>query len=389
VATNGEASDVYARMGVKKLINAQSWVTGLGGSLMRREVFSAMEEAGRYFVDMEELHDAAGRVVARACGAEAGMVTAGAAAGNMLMSAAVMTETDDVRIERLPDTSGMKNEILIFKAQRNHYDKMFEVPGARLVEVGMPNVARRYHLEAGLGEKTAAVAYIFAPFLKQPLTLRETSEIAHARGIPVLVDASAMVPPIENLTRFVREGADMVTFSGGKGIAGPQNSGLLAGKTELIRAARKNYMNPASARASVVRAAKVSKETIVGLVTAIELFLDSDHSAIWNDWRVRAEYIVDRIRGIPGIRAVVEEEPNRQGPQPVIYFEASWKGPSPESVRKLLREGTPPIHVGRGGYRDEINVVMVNVQKGEEKIIAEALDRILRGSQDSNRPSKA
>lgn len=374
------ASDVYDRLGVKKVINAQSWVTALGGSLMRREIFTAMEEAGRHFVDMEELQDAAGRVVARACGAEAGMVAAGAAAGNMLMAAAVMTGTDESKIERLPDTTGMKNEILIFKAQRNHYDKMFEVAGARLVEVGMPNVARRYHLESGIAEKTAAVVYTFAPFLKQPMSLRETVEIAHAKGTPVLVDASAMVPPIDNLTRYIREGADLVTYSGGKGIGGPQNTGLLAGRGDLIRAARKNYMNPGSGRASITRAAKVSKESIVGLVTAIELLLDSDHEAIWTAWRSRASYIAEQLTGIQGLRVVVEEETNRQGPQPVIYFEPSWKGPAPEEVRRKLREQDPPIYVGRGGYRDEINIVMVNVQPGEEKLIADRLVRILRPS---------
>jgi L-seryl-tRNA(Ser) seleniumtransferase len=365
-------------MGIPTVINAQSWVTALGGSLMRPEVFAAMEEAGRYFVEIEKLHDAAGEVVARAVGAEAGFVTAGAAAGNLLMAAAVMTGSDEAKIERLPDTTGMKNEVLIFKAQRNYYDKAFEVSGARLVEVGMPGGARQYHLEAAFTDRTAGVALIFAPFIRQPLSLFEVVEIAHSRGVPVIVDASAEVPPIGNLTRYTAEGADMVTFSGGKGIRGPQNSGLLAGKRELIKAARMNYQYPGPSRAGIGRAAKVSKETLVGLMTAIELLLETDHEAVWAGWRAKAEYIAGRLKGIPGTRVVVEEEENRQGPQPVIYFDQGWKGLAPAQIRARLREGDPPIWVGGGGYGDEINMAMVNVQDGEEVVIADRLLAILR-----------
>jgi L-seryl-tRNA(Ser) seleniumtransferase len=372
------ASNIYSRMGIPTVINAQSWVTALGGSLMRPEVFAAMEEAGKYFVEIEKLHDAAGDVVARAVGTEAGFVTAGAAAGNLLMAAAVMTGTDEAKIERLPDTTGMKNQILIFKSQRNYYDKAFEVSGARLVEVGMPGGARQYHLEAAFSDRTAAVALVFAPFLAQPLSLFEVVEIAHSRGVPVIVDASAEVPPIRNLTRYTAEGADMVTFSGGKGIRGPQNSGVLAGKRELIKAARMNYQYPGPSTAGIGRAAKVSKETLVGLMTAIELLLETDHEAVWAAWKAKAEHIARRLKGIPGTRVVVEEDENRQGPQPVVYFEKDWRGPSPAQIRARLREGDPPIWVGGGGYGDEINMAMVNVQDGEEVVIADRLLAILK-----------
>ncbi|MBI2964644.1 MAG: aminotransferase class V-fold PLP-dependent enzyme [Chloroflexi bacterium] len=373
-------SNIYSRMGIPTVINAQSWVTALGGSLMRPEVFAAMEEAGKYFIEIEKLHDAAGEVVAKAVGTEAGFVCAGAAAGNLLMAAAVMTGTDEAKIERLPDTTGMKNEILIFKAQRNYYDKTFEVSGATLIDVGMPGGAHQYHLEAAFTEKTSAVAYIVAPMLKQPLSLFEVVEIAHSRGVPVIVDASAQVPPIQNLTRYTAEGADMVTFSGGKGICGPQNSGLLAGKRDLIKAARMNYQYPGPSRAGIARAAKVSKETLVGLMTAIELLLKTDHEAVWGAWRAKADHIAGRLKGMPGTRVVVEEDENRQGPQPVIYFEKSWKGLSPADVRKRLREGDPPIWVGGGGYGDEINMAMVNVQDGEERVIADRLLELLRSN---------
>ncbi len=369
--------DIYDRLGVQKVINAQSWVTVLGGSLMRPEVFRAMEEAGQHFVIMEQLYAAAGKVVASACGAEAGMVCAGASSGNLLMAASILTGTDDAKIEQLPDTKGMKNEILMFKCQRNYYDKAFEQSGARLIDVGMPDGARPYHLEGAINDRTAAVAYVFAPSMKRPISLSEVVKIAHARGVPVIVDASAEVPPIENLTMPMKMGADMVTYSGGKGLAGPQNAGLVAGRKDLVAAALKHYMNPGSSRASVGRPAKVSKETIVGMVTAIELFLDADHAGIWDGWRAQARSIATAVEGIPGLRVVVEENENRQGPQPVIYFEAGWKGLSPAEIGKQMRNGNPPVMLGVSGDNDAINMAMVNVQPGEEKIIAARLLEIL------------
>jgi L-seryl-tRNA(Ser) seleniumtransferase len=159
---------------------------------------------------------------------------------------------------------------------------------------------------------------------------------------------------------------------------GPQNSGLLAGRKDLIAAAQKNYMNPGSSRGSIGRPAKVSKETIVGLVTAIELFLESDHAAVWDGWRAQARHIASRVQGIKGLHVTVEEGMNRQGPQPVIYLGSDWKGPSPDEIRKRLRQGNPPIYCGGGQFGNDVSFAMVNVQPGEEKIIADRLVEILK-----------
>ena len=289
--------DIYDRLGVTKVINARSWVTALGGSIMRPEVFAAMEEAGQHFVNMDELMAASGDVVARACGAEAGMVCAGAAAGNLLMAAAAITGTDRDRVDRIPDTTGMKNEFVIFKSQRNSPMTMHLRPPA---ESSSRSARRRRLLRTSsrrpFGEQTAAVLYILAPFHPRPLTLEETIEIGHAHDVPVLVDASAEVPPMDNLTLPMRLGADMVTYSGGKGICGPQNSGLLAGRADLIEAAFLNYL-PGPPRVGIARPAKVSKETIIGLVTAIELFLDTDQVAVWAGWRAKADHIAEQGTG--------------------------------------------------------------------------------------------
>ena len=368
----------YARLGVKPVINAQSWVTALGGSLMRPEVLSAMNEAATCFVDMVGLNRAAGKVVARACGAESGMVTAGASAAGTIAVAACMTGLDRARVEQLPDSTGMKNEVVVFWGERNRYDMSFELPGARIVEWGVPGAGAAYQLDAAITDRTCALAAVFQPLLKRGLSVSEMCEVAHARGVPVIVDAAAEVPPLANLTRFIDEGADLVFFSGGKGIGGPQNAGLLAGRRDLMEAAYVNALNLDAPRAGVARGMKASKESIVGMVVALELLIETGEEALYGGWMAKARHIHGRLEHIRGLRVVIEETgPDRHGPQPVVYFEPDWRGPSPAEVRQRLLDGDPPIHVGMGHYADEINLVMVCLQDGEEEIVADRLLEIL------------
>ncbi|MBT3941272.1 MAG: aminotransferase class V-fold PLP-dependent enzyme, partial [Chloroflexi bacterium] len=292
---NNEVPGVYARLGVKPIINAQSWITALGGSLMAPEVMRAMQEASTAFVDLHELQGAAGKVLAQACGAEAGLVTGGAAASNVLMAAACMTGDDPSKIDRLPDSTGMKNELVLFDGHRNHYDSNYEIAGATIVPWGFAGSGKAYQLEEAINEKTCAMAWITAPFMHHPMSFAEAAKIAHSHGVPVIVDAAAEVPPAENLTRFIAEGADMVGYSGGKGIGGPQGTGLLVGRADLVDAAYQNHLNTRGTRAGVGRSAKASKEDIVGLVTALQIFNDTDHEAVWAGWRAGAVHIVDRL----------------------------------------------------------------------------------------------
>jgi L-seryl-tRNA(Ser) seleniumtransferase len=239
--------------------------------------------------------------------------------------------------------------------------------------------ARPWELEGAITDKTVCIATVFSPFAKRGLSIPELAAIGKKHGVPVIVDAAAEVPPMSNLTRFIKEGADLVMFSGGKGIGGPQGAGLLAGRKDLIEAAFENNLNLHSPRAGVGRGMKVTKEELVGMVAALELYLESDEAAVIAGWQKKAEYLHSRLQGIPGLRVVVEPfSDKRQGPQPVIYFERDWKGPSPAEIRKRLLEKDPPIYVGGGGYGDEINLVMVNVQDGEEQVIADRLLEALK-----------
>ena len=380
--------EVYKKLGVAPIINAQSWVTSLGGSIMRPEVLSAMDEAANAFVDIKKLNRAAGEVVALACGAEQGLVTAGCSAAQVLMVAACMTGQSESNVEQLPGTTGMKNEVVLFKGQRNRYDKAFVTAGAKLVTYGSEHEGTADELEAAINENTACVAFVIMPFALHGVGLEETIRVAHERGVPVIVDAAAELPPRANLSKFHKMGADMVAFSGGKGIGGPQSSGLLAGKADLVEAAVMNSLNLDSSVAGIGRPMKVSKENIVGLVTAIQLFTDSDEAAEWEGWQLKAQYVAERLQGIDGVHVKVEDDPaERQGPQPVLYFENDFQGPTILEIKDQLENGDPAIFVGgvcsrnnHSSERAEINIVMVNVQDGEEILIADRMNEILRNS---------
>ncbi len=370
----------YQRLGVKRVINAASWLTRLGGSIMPVPVIEAMEDASRWFVDMDELNRKAGEIIASFTSAEAGLVTAGSAAGMLLEAAACMTGNDPAKVRRLPDTTGMKSEIVIDKAHLVGYAHCYRASGARLVEIGSAGPTREWELDEAIGEKTAAVAYIFGPRKAGALPLAKVVEMAHRRDVPVIVDASAMLPPPENLTRYIEIGADMVCFSGGKGVMGPQSTGILCGRKDLIEAA---YMNSSPNSEGIGRPAKVCKEEIAGLITALEIFVDTDHHAVQANWRAKCKHVVEALHGISGIRVELEEahqesdEANSTHPNAFIFFDKSWKGPSEERVKQLLAAGDPSIQVGSASVYGGIAIVPVNLRDGDEEIIADRLREIL------------
>ncbi len=272
--------DVYQKLGVRPIIHGAGTTTRYGGSLMRPETIEAMRQASQAFVNIDELNAAAGETIARLLGAEAALVTAGAASGLVLQAAACIAGDDPAKIARLPDSTGMKNELIIQRVHRFMYDQMFRVAGGVMVEIGSGRRTEPHQLASAITDKTAAVVYLHSPFTSPPglLPFETICDLAHAADVPVIVDAASMLPPRQNLYTHLRQGADLVMFSGGKGIRGPQSTGILAGRRDLIRAATLN----ASPNHSVGRPSKTSKEEIVGLVTALELFLAEDEDAVGN-----------------------------------------------------------------------------------------------------------
>ena len=364
---------IYDRLGVKRVIHASGTTTRYGGSMLRPEVLETMREASQALVNIDELNEAAGAAIAKMLGAEAAFVTAGASSGLILQSAACIAGADPAKITRLPDTRGMKNEIVIQRAHRFAYDQAYRIPGGVLVEIGLARRTQPFELDDAITERTAAIAYLISPFTSPPgiLTLPQVIEIAHKRGVPVIVDAASMLPPRANLTKFIRMGADLVSFSGGKGIRGPQSTGMLLGRRDLIRAVAAN----ASPNQAIGRAAKTWKEEICGLVTALELFLKEDEAAEMKRYTEICQVVVDSLGEIPGLRMTVEQDPvNRPIPHACVYFTPEWKGQSGRAIQLALAAGDPHIYVQQGphqgGYFDEIAIDPINLQPGDEKVLA-------------------
>lgn len=372
---NSTGSAQFDSLGLKRVINGRSWVTILGGSRMPAEVQQAMVDAADTFVDFHELNRRAGERIARYTGAEAGLVVAGASTGLLVQAAACMAGQDPARILQLPDTTGMKDEILIYEKHRFGFEICYRTAGAKLKEWGTGAGTLAEQLAAAIDEKTAAVTYVFGPPFSCDLSLRDVVAIAHERDVPVIVDGAAMLPPAENLTRYIADGADLVAFSGGKGVRGPQSTGILAGRSDLVEAARLN-MSP---HASVGRACKVAKEEIAGLLAALDRFVSMDHEAEWATWRGWSETIVAAGRGVGGVRPVIEDgDPRRQGPTAAFYFDEGWDGPSSVEIQAKLAAGDPSVHVGVGGDRGELHVSPVALEPGEAEIVARAIKAELR-----------
>jgi len=245
--------------------------------------------------------------------------------------------------------------------------------GAKLIEYKSADDLRKK-----VTRESVAVTFIEAPFIGLGLGIDETVKIANEFDLPVIVDASARVPPIDNLFKFINAGASMVAYSGGKGIRGPQNTGFILGKKYYLDLAKRNLICFSDSKAKIGRSMKVSKECLVGLVTALRLFLDIDQEGIWAKWKEKAKFIVDELSNIEGLDVKLEDDGvNREGPQAVIYFNDNWRGLSSNQIRSILKSGDPPIYVGEGGYEDEINLAMTNIQDGQEVIIVEKLKDIL------------
>ena len=343
---------------------------------MPAEVVEAMVDASHMHIHLDEFNAKAGEEIARLTGAEAGLVTAGASAGMLLQAAAVMAGGDPANVRSLPDTTGMKNEIVIHRAHRVGEDRNYLAAGAKFVEIGNSAMAHEWELEAAITENTAAVAYVFGPPRRGAVSLSRTVEIAHARGVPVIVDAAAMLPPPENLKRYVDMGADMVTFSGGKGLRGPQSTGILCGTRELIEAA---YESSSPNEWGVARAAKVCKEEIAGLIVALNLTAAMDYEATVAGWRAQCQHIVTVLQDIPGLRVEVteaapeKEEAGSAYPDATIMFEPSWTGPDEAQITQALESGYPPIYVGSAGPYGGLAVAPVGLLEGDAEIVADRL----------------
>ncbi len=373
---------VYQKLGVKTKINAVGNGTAIGGSIMAPEVIAAMQEAGQNFINLNELLAKAGQYIADVVGVEACYITSGAAGGVLISTAACMTGKDWAKVHQLPDTKGMKNEVIMQVMQRNYYELMVREAGAKLVEIGLANTTNSWHLEAALNEQTAAIIHFVAYSPPQDLPLEDVIKIAHKRDVPVVVDAAAEFPTFSILRHYIDMGADLVIFSGGKGIRGPQSSGLILGRRDLIEACAMN----GSPYHGVGRPCKVGKEEIVGLVTAIELFSDPEYERKeLEGWHLRTGYIVETLSdlshvtvesGFPSDFAGVETNPGIV-PVSVVTWDNNAIPVTKEEAAAALLEGEPGIYVATS--RDGIVIAPHTLLPGEERIVAERVGAVLSG----------
>jgi L-seryl-tRNA(Ser) seleniumtransferase len=368
---SAETPSIYDRIGVKTVINARGATTAVGGTLSDPRVMEAMAEASKAFVDLQELNARVGEKIAGITGAEAGYVTCGSCAAMVIATAACIAGTDPERIRQLPDSTGMPNEIVIHRSHRLDYDQMYRVGGGKLVEIGVPYQTQEWELERAITERTAAVAFHDSPNIGPgALEFETVVEIAHARGVPVIVDAASTLPPVDHLRKWIRGGADLAIYSGGKGIRGPQDSGLLAGRKDLIEAARANC-NP---HPSVGRGMKVSKEAMIGLWAAIDIFMQTDHEREFQRHTVEAEELERAFRGRVDCRVVIEGN-WEEWPAPVVRLfpvDGAW---SPKAVHRDLRNGNPAIHCNHehGGLMFNTHCMM----DGDVEQIVERLEALL------------
>ena len=372
--TSAASASIYERLGLRTFINARGTITTLGGSIMPPEVVAAMAEASLSFVRLEELHDRVGERLAGLTGAEAAFVCAGAASGMLLAGAACLTGTDPGAVAALPDTGGRPNRFVISLVDSHFYvHQGFRVCGGELVRVGSRESVTAADYEAALDERTAAVVFFLG---SQPLEqLREIVPIARRRGVPVIVDAAAQLPPRSNLTDLTTEiGADLAVYSGGKGLFGPQSSGLILGRADLVKAASMNS-NPHS---GVGRGMKVGKEEVVGLLRAVELFLEADEEGVIAEWERRCRVVAAAADGIDGVTAECDPPFSNRFPpaSPLVHLRFAGHAPAgSRAVAAALEQGEPAILVAASD--DSITVGPQTLQEGEAEIIAARLRALL------------
>ena len=370
-------------LGITPLINAGGPNTKHSGSRPRLETIQAMEAMSEVFVAVDELLIAAGRRIATLTGNKAATVTSGASGGLVVQAAAAIAKDDPERISQLPLTDGISNELIIQKSHRFIYDHLYLIPGARFVEVGSPDGCTTQQVQAAISDKTAAIIHLESPFKSNgAVPLHELAELAHSHEIPVLADCASMLPPRNNLRKYTAQGADLVSFSGGKAVRGPQSTGFLVGNLEWIEYARlNNAPNPV-----VARAQKVSKEEIAGLLAAIEVFVEEDEAAETQKYMEQMNFVVDQIAEIPGLKVEIQHNYDHYIPHAVIAFTEDWRGPSSAEIAGRMKSGSPRIYVAED-YRessDDLWIDPLNLQDGEVEIVAEQLRKVLIAASSGN-----
>ena len=366
---NSARRDYFKELGVRTFINAAGTYTFMTGSLMRPEVIDAYNYGTNDYVILDDLQDKVGERIAQLLHCEAATITSGAASAITLGTAGILSGMDEKKVIQIPDLTGMKSEVIIQKSHKIGYSHAIRNCGVKIIEV-----ETREELENAINEKTAMMWFFNGNNFVGKIQDEEFVQIAKKHGIPTFNDCAADVPPVENLWKYTDMGFDLVTFSGGKGLRGPQSAGLLIGKKKYIDAAR---LHAAPRGNTVGRGMKVNKEEILGMFAAIESYLTRDHAKDWDLWEMQIKTIIDAVADIPGV------EPERHVPEVANHLPSlrlSWDQKkikmTPDELRQKLRDGHPSIETVGGS--ESVGITTWMMQPGQERIVASRLSELLR-----------
>lgn len=392
---------IYEELGIEPILNLAGTATKLGGPLMSQEVVQAMSSAAASSARIDELQAAASRVISSLTGAEAGYVTSGAASALTLATASCIAGLDIGKMEQLPDTMGRPNEVIISREHRSGYDHAIRAAGARLVEVGMNEQlagagARRtetWEYEEAITPKTVAIAYVAGPGGRPSLSA--LADVCRRHSVPLLVDAAGQLPPRSNLTAYIADGADLVAFSGGKAIRGPQGTGFLVGRRDLIMSAALQHLDldelwetwipprglidrerfAGLPRHGIGRGFKVSKEEIVGLIVALREFMQGSFLGLLPKYRDYCQRIARAVDEVTGIRAEMGLFHSEEDfPTVVVHIDPLEAGQSAFDVVRRLRSGTPAVYVGEKGLAE--GYLTINPLDLDDDNLQVAIDRL-------------
>jgi len=370
----GQSGNPYEELGVTTVINGEGTMTMLGGSVLRPELEAVMAQAGRHFVSIPDLEVAAGKRIAEMLKLPDGytaLVTSGAAAAIQSGLAGILTGDNETFIMQLPDLTGMKSEVIIQKSHRNPFDHQLRSTGVKLIEI-----ESRDDLHKAVGPRTAMMHFTNFANAAGQIKVDEWPKLAKQYNVPCFNDAAADTPPVSHLWEYTKIGYDLVAFSGGKAIRGPQCAGLLIGRTDLVANA---LLNNSPHEDTLGRSQKVGKEEIVGMVKALELYLNEDHDALAKQWQDQLEGISRQITRVTGVSTsffvpdIANHVPHMQ-----ITWDSSRISFTPQEASKLLRSSRPSIVIGTGEDRRGLVVNSFMLQPGEDKIVAQQLVKLFR-----------
>lgn len=379
-AASKPGRDFFKELNVRPFINAAGTYTMLTASLMWPEVMDAIDYASKVFVPLGDLHDAVGKHIAELVGSEGAMVTSGAAAALTLGTAACITGKNSDWIRRIPDLAGtgMKSEVIIQKTHRYGYDHAVRNCGIKMVEVETVE-----ELERAINDRTATLHFFCDAEPKGKISAEQLTALGKKHNIPTFADAADVLPPTEHLSKYLKLGFDLVTFSGGKGLRGPQSTGLLLGKKHLIEAAR---MNASPNGDTIGRGMKVNKEEMLGLMVAVEMYLKRDAKAEWSEWERRAKVVADSVKDVATIKTEIYVPPiANHVPTVRIKWDKATLNLTADAVRKQLRAGTPAIEIVPASSpvasaTQEINIGIWQLQPGEVDVVAARLKEVIKNS---------